>query len=73
MGEAAHSLGPGDGQMLIGEAHGKAGGRMKKRKQQVNRALRESWETFLTNVYSLTLSHPTSRPTADEAQAVGTP
>ncbi|XP_028567054.2 uncharacterized protein LOC114587203 [Podarcis muralis] len=73
MGEAAHSLGPGDGQMLIGEAHGKAGGRMKKRKQQVNRALRESWETFLTNVYSLTLSRPTSRPTTDEAQAVGTP
>ncbi|KAL8184284.1 UNVERIFIED_CONTAM: hypothetical protein K2H54_011784 [Gekko kuhli] len=34
MGEAAHSLGHDDGQLLIGEAHGKAGSKMKKCKQQ---------------------------------------
>lgn len=33
MGEAAHSLGHDDGQLLIGEAHGKSGSKMKKCKQ----------------------------------------
>lgn len=33
MGEAAHSLGHDDGQLLIGEAHGKAGSKMKKCKK----------------------------------------
>uniref|UniRef100_A0ACB8G9I7 Uncharacterized protein n=1 Tax=Sphaerodactylus townsendi TaxID=933632 RepID=A0ACB8G9I7_9SAUR len=35
MGEAAHSLGHDDGQLLIGEAHGKAGNKMKKCKQML--------------------------------------
>lgn len=33
LGEAAHSLGPGDGQQLLGEAGGLAGGRVKRCKQ----------------------------------------
>ncbi|KAJ6652173.1 hypothetical protein lerEdw1_013134 [Lerista edwardsae] len=70
LGEAAHSLGPGDGQLLIGAAPSLAGSRVKKCKQQVRRSLRQGWETFMTNLNSLTLSSP---PKKTQTAAAGLP
>ncbi|XP_053133583.1 uncharacterized protein LOC128337058 isoform X4 [Hemicordylus capensis] len=67
VGEAAHSLGPGDGQLLIGEAQGQAGRSPVKTYRKVNRALRQGWQTFLANVSSLTLSRQTSTGPAPPA------
>ncbi|XP_077181044.1 uncharacterized protein LOC143831698 [Paroedura picta] len=71
LGEAAHSLGHDDGQLLLGEAHGSAGSKMKKCKKEVHRAFREGWETFVSNLYSLTLSRPSSTRTTRSASHPG--
>ncbi|KAM6434398.1 uncharacterized protein PHA67_000299 isoform 2-T2 [Liasis olivaceus] len=64
-GEATHALSPSDGQQLIGEAHAKAGSRIKQCRK-VNRALQRGWESFLTNVYRLTLAR--SAPPASSSR-----
>ncbi|XP_027674344.2 uncharacterized protein C11orf86 homolog [Chelonia mydas] len=57
-GEMPYSLSPDDGELLIGEAQSKGSHRMKQCKKQVDRALRRGWETFVANLYSVTLSRP---------------
>ncbi|KAM9132756.1 uncharacterized protein C11orf86 homolog isoform 1-T1 [Pangshura tecta] len=57
-GEMPHSLSLDDGELLIGEAQSKGSHRMKQCKKQVDQALRRGWETFVANLYSVTLSRP---------------